>query len=218
MSVKSLIKQIPIVRDWIAFSNIYYESSSKIDFLKYRYSLNREKRFYWPVHPSSEVRGRLFVGKGSRIGHRPNCIIQGRGRVFIGDYVEIGPNSVIISGNHSLTNQAEVVRKETIIGDYCWIASSCNILAGVVLGPRTVVGAGSVVTKSFPEGYCVIAGNPAKIIKNIPREEFVVERQAIEYYGYIRADKFPSYYKKFLSHLKFDYDVSIVSNNELFKK
>ena len=41
------------------------------------------------------------------------------------------------------------------------------ILPGVVLGEHTVVGAGSIVTKSFPEGYCVIAGNPAKIIRKI---------------------------------------------------
>lgn len=41
------------------------------------------------------------------------------------------------------------------------------ILPGVVLGPHTVVGAGSVVTKSFPNGYCVIAGVPAKLVKTI---------------------------------------------------
>lgn len=42
------------------------------------------------------------------------------------------------------------------------------VLPGVSLGPHTVVGAGSVVTKSFPDGYCVVAGNPAKIIRRLP--------------------------------------------------
>ena len=83
---------------------------------------------------------------GGRIGYGPNCVIQGRGKVFIGDYVEVGPNCVIISGNHSLTRHSDVVRKETILGDYCWMASSRIVLAGVVLGPRTIVCAGSVVT------------------------------------------------------------------------
>jgi len=41
------------------------------------------------------------------------------------------------------------------------------ILPGVVLGPKTSVGARRIVTKSFPNGSCVIAGNPAKIIKNL---------------------------------------------------
>ena len=41
------------------------------------------------------------------------------------------------------------------------------ILPGIVLGNHTIVGAGSIVTKSFPEGNCVIAGNPAKKIRDL---------------------------------------------------
>ncbi len=52
---------------------------------------------------------------------------------------------------------------EVRIGKYSWI----GILPNVVLGDFTVVGAGSVVTKSFQDGYCVIAGNPARIIKKL---------------------------------------------------
>lgn len=44
---------------------------------------------------------------------------------------------------------------------------NCSILPGVTLGEHTIVGAGSVVTKSFPEGNCVIAGNPARKIKEL---------------------------------------------------
>lgn len=212
MSLKSIIKTIPLVRDYLSFRSIYYESSSFTRFLWYRYFPYFKNNVYWPVHSHSEVRGHVMVGKGARVGHRPNCIIQGRGAVYIGNYVGIGPNTVIISGNHSLTNQHEVVKKETIIGDHSWIASNCCILAGVVLGPRTVVGAGSVVTKSFPDGFCVIAGNPARIIKHIPKEEFIPPTPEVEYYGYIRADKFNNYKRKQLSAYKFTYDISLVSD------
>lgn len=41
------------------------------------------------------------------------------------------------------------------------------ILPGITLGDNTIVGAGSVVTKSFPEGNCIIAGNPAKKIRDL---------------------------------------------------
>jgi len=41
------------------------------------------------------------------------------------------------------------------------------ILPGIILGDHTIVGAGSVVTRSFPEGKIVIAGNPARLLKKI---------------------------------------------------
>jgi acetyltransferase-like isoleucine patch superfamily enzyme len=41
------------------------------------------------------------------------------------------------------------------------------ILPGVTLGENTIVGAGAIVTKSFPEGWCVLAGNPARVIRKL---------------------------------------------------
>jgi acetyltransferase-like isoleucine patch superfamily enzyme len=64
------------------------------------------------------------------------------------------------------------------------------ILPGVVLGDHTIVGAGAVVTKSFPEGYCIIAGVPAKVIKTIDKDRVVNYRNKYEYYGYIPKEKF----------------------------
>jgi acetyltransferase-like isoleucine patch superfamily enzyme len=57
--------------------------------------------------------------------------------------------------------------KDVIIGKKCWIGMNAIILPGVQLGDNTIVGAGSVVTKPFPDGNILIAGNPAKIIKRL---------------------------------------------------
>lgn len=48
----------------------------------------------------------------------------------------------------------------------CWIGANAIILPGVVVGENAVVGAGSIVTQNVPTGV-VVAGNPAKIIRNI---------------------------------------------------
>ena len=57
--------------------------------------------------------------------------------------------------------------KNVVIGTNSWIGMNSVILPGVKLGEKTVVGAGSVVTKSFEEGNIVIAGNPARVIKKL---------------------------------------------------
>ena len=132
--------------------------------------------------------------------------------------MESASNVVIISGNHGVYNQDDADLRETIIGDYCWIASNVVILAGVVLGPRTIVGAGSVVTKSFPEGYCVIGGNPAKVIKKIEPEKVVFERDEYEHYGYLSVEKFRKYFSLYYHDLDFEYDVTKISDNEFFKR
>ena len=76
----------------------------------------------------------------------------------------------MIASNHDVNDpDKRQAGKDVVIGEKCWIGMNALILPGVVLGPHTSVGAGAVVTKSFPEGYCVIAGNPAKLIRNIEK-------------------------------------------------
>ena len=88
--------------------------------------------------------------------------------VTIGKDVAIGPGVKIITSKHNTQNIWTWDDREPVnIGDRCWIGANAVILPGVTLGPHTVVGAGAIVTKSYPRGYCVLVGNPAKKIKDI---------------------------------------------------
>lgn len=93
---------------------------------------------------------------------------QAVGKIKIGRGTFIGPNVGLITANHDVNdlNKHQEV-KSIILGDNCWIGMNSVILHGVILGDNTVVGAGSVVTHSFEKGKVVIAGNPAKIIKEL---------------------------------------------------
>lgn len=109
--------------------------------------------------------------KAVKIGH--HCIIEG-GVLFdklypelisIGDNVLIARGVKIFSHDHCkrVSNELPMSARVTI-GNNTFIAADTIILPGVKLGNNTIVGAGSVVTKSFPPN-CVLAGNPAKIIR-----------------------------------------------------
>lgn len=88
--------------------------------------------------------------------------------IYIGSGTYIAGNVRIITANHNLSDLSlPTPGKDVNIGKKCWIGMNSMILPGVILGEHTIVGAGSVVTKSFPEGNCIIAGNPAKIIRRL---------------------------------------------------
>lgn len=88
--------------------------------------------------------------------------------IYIGHGTYIAANVGIITANHDLQDLSKAAPgKDVTIGDDCWIGMNSVLLPGVTLGSHTIVGAGSVVTKSFPDGNCVIAGNPAKILKTL---------------------------------------------------
>lgn len=95
-----------------------------------------------------------------------------RGNIFIGKGTYIAPNVGIITENHDINNlDSHEEAKDVIIGEKSWIGMNSVLLPGVELGPKTIVGAGSVVTKSFKEGNCVVVGNPARILRRLGNEE-----------------------------------------------
>lgn len=151
---------------------------------------------YWPCHRSSVINGwrHVRVGVDTAPGYAPGCYIQGIGKIVIGNYTNIAQNVAIISSNHDLHDGRKQVPEEVRIGDYCWIGFGAVILPGVVLGDHTVVGAGSVVTHPFPEGNCVIAGNPARLIRTLEKDRLVRYQHPHPYQGYFapgpRLEKF----------------------------
>ena len=173
--------------------------ASYIDFLKFKLGLSKE---HWPVHKTCTIANynKIFVGINALVG-RPGSYIQGAGEVYFGKYVRLAPNVGILSSNHDIYNQQIRHHKTIIIGDYSWIGMNSVVLAGVVLGTRTVVAAGSVVTKSFPEGFCVIGGVPAKIIKKLDKDKFVPWKEEEEYYGFIPKDEFEKKNKEIIKKM-----------------
>jgi acetyltransferase-like isoleucine patch superfamily enzyme len=101
-------------------------------------------------------------------GHGNYFQAIGDNKIVIGKGSWIAPNVGIITTNHDINDpELHSVGKDIILGEKCWIGMNSVILPGVILGPHTTIGAGAVVTKSFPEGYCIIAGNPARKIKDL---------------------------------------------------
>lgn len=110
---------------------------------------------------------RIAVGKHVYIG--PNSCLNGRGGLTIGDHSILGPEIAIMSAthNHRLAKMVPYDGVELLypvtIGQCVWIGLRAIIMPGITLGEGSIVGAGSVVTKSFAPGS-IIAGNPAAMI------------------------------------------------------
>lgn len=81
-----------------------------------------------------------------------------------------GPKTCIYTISHPFDPQERRkgigVTEKVIIGDDVWLGGGVTILPGVKPGNNVIVGAGSIVTKSFPDNV-IIAGNPARIIRKL---------------------------------------------------
>ena len=126
-----------------------------------------ENLFVWASARNSQFK----IGK--------NCRIQGLNvslqdepdlSISIGSYCLIGSNcSIRSSDGHTVYDlkTREILNKpgDIVLHEHIWLGRSVEILKNVEIQKDTVVGMGSIVTKTFNEGNCVLAGRPAKIVK-----------------------------------------------------
>lgn len=115
---------------------------------------------------------RIRVGVGFYANH--NLVIQDGASVTFGDHVFVGPNCCLTTAEHALDpamRRAGIeVAKPITIGSDVWIGAGCTVLAGVRIGDRSVIGAGSVVTKDIPPDV-VAVGVPCRVLRPITEED-----------------------------------------------
>lgn len=114
-------------------------------------------------------RARIVIGPRTYINR--HTMIDADALIEIGERTMIGPFCYITDHDHpvragSAPADGPLIAAPTRLGARCWIGAHVAILKGVSVGDGTVVGAGSVVTKSLPPGV-IAAGNPAKVLREI---------------------------------------------------
>ena len=118
------------------------------------------------------VVGKLELnGKATNLKMGRECVIGSdvhlalHDKILLGNYVVINDGCVLLTASHDINSSDwQQIRAPIIIEDYAWIATNSIILPGITIGYAAVVGAGAVVTKNVP-AYQVVAGNPARIVK-----------------------------------------------------
>lgn len=107
---------------------------------------------------------------GNKVFFNFNCTVLDVVKVTIGDNVLIGPSVQIYTALHPVDWKERAAGLESgkpvTIGSDVWIGGAAIVCPGVTIGSRSIIGAGSVVTRDIPEDVFA-AGNPCKIIRSL---------------------------------------------------
>ena len=104
---------------------------------------------------------------GERVFFNFNCVVLDVSRVRIGSFTLFGPAAQIYTATHPMDatlRRTRELAKPVDIGSDVWVGGGAIILPGVSIGSRTVIGAGSVVTRDIPDDVFA-AGNPCRVIR-----------------------------------------------------
>ena len=117
---------------------------------------------------STAQKGKIFIGKNVYIGEY--SVITSNKEIRIDDNVMIAPHNNIVDFDHKSDDLGtpdapkSFVAEKIEIKSGAWLAASCCVLKGVVIGQNTIIGAGSVVLENIP-AYSVAVGSPASVVK-----------------------------------------------------
>lgn len=129
------------------------------------------------IGPHVRIAGTESLKMGERVSIQDWGFVSAYGGLIIGSNVAIGHRCSILTTEHGFENPDVLIVDHPIrehpvsIGDDVWIGANATILGGVTIGPRTIVAAGAVVSKSFPNGHVIVGGVPARVIKTLPHPD-----------------------------------------------
>ena len=111
---------------------------------------------------------------GEKVFFNFNCVVLDVMKVTIGDRTLFGPNVQIYTATHPINYKERAggleYAKPVTVGEDVWVGGGTIICPGVTIGARSVIGAGSVVTKDIPSDV-IAAGNPCRVIRLIHPDE-----------------------------------------------
>ena len=109
----------------------------------------------------------ITIGDNAFVNH--SFTASAAGGIDIEEGVMIAPEVKILSINHDMKDKWLITAAPVRIKKNAWIGANVTICPGVTIGENSVIGAGSVVSKSIPDN-CIAVGNPARVIKSIDME------------------------------------------------
>lgn len=136
---------------------------------------------YFEIGDNGKINNALFrnfldsymkIGNNCNFGGNCDIACHSFSKIIIGNNVLMSVNEMIYAHDGHAIFQKDgdsykcinIIKKPIMIGDHVWIGYRCHILSGTDIGDGSIVGAGSLVNKKFPNNV-IVAGNPAKVIK-----------------------------------------------------
>jgi maltose O-acetyltransferase len=124
--------------------------------------------------PALNLHAHVSFGSGrhlhaaNNVGIGQGTVFNGRGDVFLGAHLTMGPGCLFLTGSHGVASRRPLREQAAIVspirvGEDVYLGARVILLPGVTVGDGAVVGAGAVVSRDV-EPYTIVAGNPIRVI------------------------------------------------------